>query len=91
MVFLSSGHPVSSAEAVPVRLQRHAKEDCCVRVLRRDGVNLMRTAQHYSIKTIIKPKIHGFADISRPHSHDAAASEHHQTADVRRLQTRDGV
>lgn len=94
VVFLSSGHAVSSAEALPVRLQRHAEEDRRVRVLRWDGANSNRTTQHditVLIQSILKPKICVSADISRPDSHDATAPEHHQTVDVRCLQTRDRV
>ncbi len=46
VVFLSPGHAVSSAEALPVRLQRHAEEDRRVGVLRRDGANSIKTLQY---------------------------------------------
>ncbi len=37
---------LSSAEALPVRLQRHAEEDRRVGVLRRDGANSIKTLQY---------------------------------------------
>lgn len=47
---------------------------------------------NYNINTLKTQALNLFpSDISRPDGHDAAAPEHHQTADAWRLQTRDRV